>query len=557
MARLLDLSNDILLTIIEITSAGDIGSLASCCPKLHHLSQKKLQFHKQKRAEAEEIWLGWNTCEWEIHPLKHLQDIFENDDIRFYTRVIRIGHLGPEHSTGIKGRNHVDTGIWTTGDPPLVEERKIIATVKSQYEHQISALVAEVYDALLPHAISMDLREWTDNIISGDREAIAILLLALYPYLETLEIWCTCRDWFGDEKTTEGRKSLLYEHSYRYQWMNLFRSLTAKAREPGTNKLKIFSKLSKFHSRGGELKDWIDNLGPVTPFMALPTMRRIHCQNVTGHNVPWPYGIATSNVTNLTLKGDIDKASIRNVLRGLKRLKDFRYHFISIGRTGHYGDYRDRMKWGPHNDTYSVAKVDPDEPLAGLPHWEPRAITECLLQYACNSLVSLELGACTFELASDLSDDEPFIPSLRPFQALTHVHLDTMMLFEKVERPETIPVIGESFFQGNLQDAIKAQKLVDLLPVSIEELCISCDLVGKGLSKGEVEAMFMGLPERKDRLPKLSRLKVALPVRSLEADREGWEELIKRCHENEIAVFFNGQESETPYEAFGAPASEE
>ena len=584
MTRLLDLPPETLLTIIEGTSAGDIGSLASCCLTLHCLSQETLNFHKEKRAEAEEVHLGWApyVSHWgrapsasAIHPLKHLQDIFENDDIRFYTRVIRIGYLGPVDPNG----SEVVDEKGNRGSPRLEEGRKLIDSMKSKYERRMSALVAEVYDALLPHAIQTDLREWTDKVISGEQEAVIILLLALYPYLDTLEIKDTSLDWFDDEKTTEQRESMLYEYRNEAAWKNLFRSLTATAREPAANKLKIFSKLSKFYLEGEKDQEYFpDNLGPATTFMALPAMRNITCHDVAGYNVPWPYGIATSNITSLTLSGNIDKASMRNVISGLKGLKDFWYQIINPGSEDD-DDYRDRMKWGPHINIDNIANFDPDDDSypdnhysdpddkyvedlgevvgAGLPRWEPRAITEYLLQYACNSLVSLRLGAFSFMRVSDLSDDEPFIPSLRPFRVLTQVHLDVMMLFERVECPETISVISRNSVQRDFQEAIQAQKLVDFLPSSIEEVYITCEYVGKGLPKRDVEAMFTGLPEQKDRLPKLSKFQVdwmsgwnSSVSRNLEAETEGWEELIKRCEDSEIEIWSNMEECAPSTEAF-------
>ena len=581
MSRLLDLPDEMLLTIIEGTSAGDIGSLASCCLRLHFLSQERLNFHKEKRAEAKEIHLGWApyVSHWgrapsasAIHPIKHLRDIFQNDDIRFYTRVIRIGYLGPVDPNG----SEVVDEKGNRGSPRLEEGRKLIATMKSKYERRMSALVAEVYDALLPHAITTDLTEWTDKVISGEQEAVVILLLALYPYLDTLEIKDTSLDWFDDEKTTEQRESMLHEYRNEAAWKNLFRSLTATAREPGTNKLKIFSKLSNFHLKGEEDQEYFhDNLGPLTPFMALPAMRRTICHDVAGYNVPWHYGIATSNVTSLTLSGNIDKASLRNVISGLKGLKDIWYQIINPESED---DDRDRMKWGPHINMDDIANIDPDDDSdpdeehsdpddksvedldevvgAGLPRWEPRAITEYLLQYACNSLVSLRLGAFSFMRVSDLSDDEPFIPSLRPFRVLTQVHLDIMMLFERVERPETTSVISSDSVQRDFQEAIQAQKLVDFLPSSIEKVYITCEYVGKGLSKTDVEEMFTGLPEQKDKLPKLSSFTVGWMSgwnssisRNLEAEREGWEELIERCADNEIEIFSNGEACEPSSDA--------
>lgn len=567
-----------LLTVIEKTSAGDISSLASCCRKMHYLSQERLKFHKKKRAETKEVHLGWSPFASASHPLKHLQDIFENDDIRFYTRVIIIGYLDPVDPSG----SEVVDENGNREDPRLEEGRKLITSMKSKYEPQISALVTKVYDALLPHANKTDVKKWTDKVISGEQEAVIVLLLALYPYLSFLKIEDTNLDWLDDEKTTEQRASVSYDYRNEAEWKNLFRSMIATAREPDTNKLEIFSKLSSFSLKGEEgLEHFQEDLGSVTALIALPAMRSIDCRDVAGHNVLWPYGIETSNVTSLTLSGYVDKASLRNVISGLKSLKDFSYQIMHPESRNYDDSYRCRMKWGPHTNKDNVANIDPDncsdkdydysDPEkdhsdpddrsmerrgemvgAGLLRWEPRAVTACLLQYACDSLVSLELGALSFRGVSDLSNDEPFIPSLRLFQVLAHVQLDTMMLFEKVHHPKTISVISRKGIQRNFREFIKARKLVDFLPSSIEEVCMSCEYVGKGLSKRDVEAMFTGLPEQKKaRLPKLSKIQFdwmgawnsSIP-RNLEAETEGWAELTQRCQDNGIELRSNREETD-------------
>lgn len=372
-----------------------------------------------------------------------------------------------------------------------------------------------------------------------------------------------------------------YDYRNEAQWKDLFRSMIATAREPDTNKLKIFSKLSNFSLKGEEgLDDFQENLGSVTAFLALPAMRNIDCREIAGNNVLWPYGIKTSNVTSLTLSGYVNKTSLRNVISGLKNLKDFSYQIMHPASRDYSDSYRRRMKWGPHANKDSVANIDPDncseedhdysDPEedhsgvddrsverrgemmdAGMLRWEPRAVTACLLQYACNSLVSLDLGAISFWGVSDLPDREPFIPSLLPFEVLAHVRLDTMMLFEKVEQPKTISVFSKKGNQRKSRWSIQAQKLVEFLPPSIEEVCMSCEYVGKGLSKRDVEVMFTGLPKQKAMLPKLSKIQVdwmsdwrsTIP-RNVEAEKEGWQELQRRCHDNGIEIRSNMEEAD-------------
>lgn len=49
------LANETLLQIIMETSADDIAALASCCKHLHSLAQDRLAFHREKRAEADDV----------------------------------------------------------------------------------------------------------------------------------------------------------------------------------------------------------------------------------------------------------------------------------------------------------------------------------------------------------------------------------------------------------------------------------------------------------------------------------------------------------------------
>ena len=258
-----------------------------------------------------------------------------------------------------------------------------------------------------------------------------ILLLALYPNLKTLHIHAPSQEWWRD-----------------WEWGNLFRSLTSTARNPATNTLRIFSRLSKFRLTGDGDEGMEADAAMLTPFMALPTMHKIRGRVVDGRNARWLYGTGTSKVAIFELEGDIDTTSLSDYIRGFKALEFFRYQFsvpLAWSREAHGGDHLDRLKWGPRaNDDAAINArdgEDSDEDDSGeydtvldevdTPKWEPRAITAILLRYACNSLVSLDLTATCFKGAVKFHSDEPFIGNLRSFQALKYVCLDTMMLFQK------------------------------------------------------------------------------------------------------------------------------
>lgn len=549
------LAPELLAQIINATSAGDIASLASCCKRLHILAQKRLAFHKKQRDEAGRIVVGWGP--WlsasAIHPLKHLQDILDNDDVRYYTRDMEIGLLSSEDPNGQR--------FWYAGTSLEKEREAMIANIGSQYSIQISALVAKVYDALSPYASKTDLKKWTNKVICGEKAAVVILLLALYPYLESLGVHKTDQDWVTEEMSMEERNSIPLARRKDDTWRNLFRSLTATAIVPVNKKLGIFSRLSKFRILCPDDEPGMGTSAlMLLPFMALPTIRIVVGIYTDGRKLLWSFDTGTPRVTNLDLQGDYDTASVLNLIRGIKRLGYFRYRFVfpheDFVRRAREGDPY-RLKWGPRPDN-DAAAADPDkehrENLSrenpGEVHvdrptatWEPRAITKSLLQYARDSLVSLHLVAISFTGVAKLSHDEPFIDSLRSFGALKYVFLDTMMLFKRVKCTRNVPVVGGSSIQQISWEEIRAQRLVDFLPESVELFTMTCQYVGRGLSKTDVGQMFTGLPKLKNRLPKLTYISLIwMPeedrkrLRNPDGVKEGWEELRSRCNESEMEL---------------------
>lgn len=620
-----NLPNEILLAIIDVTSAGDIDSLAKCCRLLKRLARGRLMFHQSKRATIEDVVVDRGSVEASaIHPLIHLQDIIEHDDLRFYTRVMKIGTLG----------NYEDDRTGT-----------IIANIIFRFGREIEALVAKVYSALFPsvseNVLRREVTRWTDAVKSGRRPSIVILLLALYPNLKILHIYETYQVWWinaenlesevsvGEEESMEEgspmeegeskwrEESMGEENSQEFflrspldrcldlasrfpevddagvstakntktskgvPWWDLFNYLIDAARVPATNKMKIFSKISEFEVRGGDDPESEQARAEMfAPFQALPTMRRISAFNLETRNVTWSYGMGTSKVIHLELDGDADRASLSNIISGLGKLERFSYLYYPplVGWTRGGGERLDRLRWGPRarND---AARTDQDEDKfdkwvlgkeetgkerscrydGGWSHrydggwwnecdgpwsrWEPRAIAASLAEYACNSLVSLDLTAATFENTADLLRDEPFLDSLRAFQVLKKVRLNTMMLFKRLKYPEPVLVSPGHIAGQTDREEIMAQRLIDFLPKTIEKFVMTCMCVGQGLSEKDVAAMFTGLPKRRNKLPNLSKIKFeGIPQSEerhqsdLDMEKKGWAELYSRCRENEIAL---------------------
>lgn len=551
MSFFLELPNEVLDLIIDETSAGDITSLALSHRRLNNRAQIRLAFHRRKRARVRDVVMG--SLQWGpspcYHPLAYLEQILQNEDIRFYMRVMIIGVLGPEtyaddEKEDLEGLN-----------------KEHFSSLKSQYERQISAHLAAIRNALLPYATETAIQRWIDLVLRGKTVAVVILLLALYPNLAVLHVQDPILRWVNldmsmEEKASEGSAC-----------GTIFRSLIAAAMVPGTNKLKVFSRLSDF--------EWIyvygvkgvkANAAIVPRFMALPTMRKIIFRGIDGRNVSWPHDEKTSGVTHLELEGDIDRASLSNVIGGLKKLEVFRYQFTPIGVDARsIGEGLNRPKWGPRaasdaamnepdQENSDQDSRDAEEPAGEIfdednvvrPCWEPRAITAVLMQYAGSSLVSLDLTATSFEGVNRLSCEEPFIGSLRSFLVLKNVRIDTMMLFERVKRPRNVSATGGNSLRGNLLEEIRAQSLVEFLPKTIETLSMTCWFVGNGFSKGDVEAMFAGLPTQMYKLPQFSMMRFQWASvwdsrrdSNLIAEKEGWEEWLLRCQQNEIELSYS------------------
>ena len=539
--------NEIMTQIINETSAGDIWSLASCCKRFSALAQKRLGFHRTKRARAKQIILGGLFDKLDdplvvhtqddligrdrefpptIHPSKHLQDILEYDDHRFYTRVMRIGSLEIIDDDGAE--SHEEAALR------LQANAKLVANVETQYGHKVTALVANVYSALLQYLGKYGVKEWTNMIKEGNSAAVTLLLLTLYPNLETLEIYEPDGTWSNEE-----------------MWGDLLLALISIAKRPDINKLRIFSRASVFVLRGHDELFLEARLRLAVPFMELPTMRKIFGVVVDGRRVQWTAGVGTSKVTHLNFLGDIDGGSLSSLIRGSKALESFTF---MLAPDGHWRDSNgenevNSLRWGPQVEGDAACEdLDRDKSKnrsccpeskteADRPRWEPRGIVANLFLFARHSLVSLELTAGNLAGVVKFSNDEPFIGSLRSFRALKLVHLDTMMLFKKFKCSSSASVVLRKSKQQTLWENMRPYRLMDFLPVTIEKFGMTSRCVGQGLWREDVVEMFLGLPKGRNALPKLFVIKVKWRDDGAnEEEKDGWQELRERCGENDIEL---------------------
>ena len=409
-----------------------------------------------------------------VHPIVALRDFLLDEESALYPRTLIVGFIEEEEE---------DMPYEGDLDP---EEGQIA-------DSDLANIVAQLGDRLLPKVLEVTrvLRldssphqtwtpSWTSHIVSGDLEAVACLLITLLPNLEKLRIVDRCR----------------YSESPPFYWtLNclLDGAMNSECNLTGLNSFKKLSEVGLHGSGDGSGVDFLVG----TDFSALPSIRTIKGRNVDGEDElsgsfyktpPFPHTIRPySDITTLEFhQSSIDMNSFFHFIRRIKSLRNFTYDFSAATTVGEQT-------------------------------WEPRGIVLLLLSFASRSLVHLELTGVTDIYSVKFRRGEPFIGSLRAFEVLETLRLETVMLYKEVEgtvdttpdemavvmlgwvQGSSIPRTSEDDWAGGRNALVEPERLVDILPASAKRL----RLVG-GLSNEEADAMLEDLVEMKDeRIPNL------------------------------------------------------
>ena len=284
------------------------------------------------------------------------------------------------------------------------------------------------------------------------------------------------------------------------------------------------------------------NAAMISPFMSIPAMRTIQGRGVDGRNIKWPYGTARSGVIEIYHQcSDIDTESLTEQIRGVKALEAFTYHFC---RSLTYGIEDTKLDGEDAETPFGDAEKYEEKDT---PRWEPRAISAALLRYASHSLTFLELRATNLMGSARFRDGEPLLGSLRSFNVLSEVRLDTMMLIKTVKCFGGVSLVRGKSWREESWEETKVQWLVDFIPVSIRKFGMHWKHVGRGLSKNEVAAMFTYLPERTEALPYLLEIAVEHGNWQTREEKEGLEELRLKCEENDIKLVRREGQNLTPW----------
>ena len=485
MPSLLSLPAEIHLQIIEETDIYDLEALWTSCKTFHLYGAKDLRVNHRKKALYHTIVVGrGNGSQSQTHPLLDLRDLLEDEDVRFYPKVMKINSLS----------------YWNRGNERYHIKKAGIVGIIIKHGDRITRLVSEVHRKILPNAPTEDAMAWNRDIQRGKPAATVILLLALYPHLEALQIYIPGQDWWDEE------------------YWKLFTALTTAAMNPVTNTLGIYSRLSEFRLKGkvgGPLREWESEVEPFNSFMALPTMRSLGASDVTVRDVPRPRARRDLSQVNDVkfISCDVDMPTLRHQIHAVKALKRFTYTF-----------HPSEELWASSN-------------LRLRPQLQPGAILALLRNYACDTLAFLELTACSLENSVPFEDDDPYIGSLRMFSALQVVRLDTVMLYERTKPSAHVALnLWGRFPQDHRFFAI-TQKLIDFLPPSIQIFQMTSRKVGKGLWKKEVDCMFKDFPQlRTERLPNLKEIGIGYKKNGSTMEKEGRQELYLRCKEAHITL---------------------
>lgn len=400
-----------------------------------------------------------------IHPIVALRDFILDEKSALYPRTLIVGDIEEDGMT-YRG--------WIKSEDRIADS-------------ELTKIVAQLRDRLLPkvlevtRALQLDIGDetwvpnWASKIVSGNREAATCLLIALLPNLEKLRI-------FADG---------------RYNASPPFYSLLGRLLEGATDSkydltgLNSFKYLSEVGLEGGDDGSGEDfDVGPL--FSALPSIRTIKGRYMEGSfempgqvHKPETSAGPKSEITSLEFReSTIDPDSFSKCIANIKSLQKFIYDFC--------------------------ADID-----FGDPYWEPRGIVGVLKAFASRSLVHLELTGITDIDHVKLRRGEPFIGSLRAFEVLETLILETVTLYKEVEGTDDrtpneksesnqigAPETNEHDLSGGRNTWEEPERLVDVLPASARRL----RLLGE-LSDEDAIAMLAGIEELKDkRIPNLESI---------------------------------------------------
>lgn len=463
MTTFLTLPVELQFLIISEIELDDIEDFSLCCRALHQCSQQRLMEQYARTRHFSTIAIGhvdsqtWDEDEQVrgVDPLLILRDVLADPQSRFYTKTLAVGTMGDYDPERFGGDPEI-FGHQEEGEADEVEVRDALLQLK-----HLSKEMLEVQGFLYPRPAA---EKRIENILSGDSEAAAALLISILPNLEKLRLVDPFqRMWRSTFLETVEVLVHTAVVDKRYSWgINSF------------NRLKEVGMIGLDEDRSADYMN-------LQSFIPIPSLRSIKGIIMSGqYGLPIQRQSNSSNVTSLEFRHSMIWAkSIIGTLSEIQGLRRFIYDFWA-------GTCYDDQQW------------------------EPRQIVEALKAFTRRTLRHLELTSLTRSESLtgnleyiDFKKGEPFIGSLKAFENLQTIRVETMMLYREIELPNirTEEERKAIWARGSSGLVIPA-RLIQILPVTTHRL----RLVG-GLPNEDAIAMLEDLPAlRHNRLPALSSI---------------------------------------------------
>lgn len=308
-----------------------------------------------------------------FHPLVALKYFLRDGQNTLFPRTLYLG------GTGDHGLRDLDYDVLDD-DNDYNERVENLEIVNARKEH-FDSKVHQVLQSLLGD--TLEANQWSMLISSQDPDAAAALLITILPNLQTLNIYVP---WTGH--LTQQLKKI-----------HLSSAAASCNRSPP---LHSFSSLSELYIQGDSQED-LTVFDMLATSMLIPSLRRLKGRSIKASDQSWPHKEGCSGVTEISLDScAIDSNSLSECLRAVRSLQLFDY-------------------------TFDIGQIYPPTYL------EPRGIVAALRKYASTTLVHLGLNMEAPRAYQNFDNGEPFLDSLRSFEKLETIRLDSVMLFKEVE----------------------------------------------------------------------------------------------------------------------------
>ena len=426
---LLDLPNEVLHNIfrhIDELPFDTIEAISLSCKQLQASASDLLSKHLQRKRKFTIVAIGHiDNLHWDddpqirgSHPIVVLRDIIADPTSAYYIQKLIVGYLNPR-----------DIELCEDTEEAELDNLDLLVLLQELGD----SLAIKIQEVLQRLSQTLGGRDYTGlrsartkiaDICSGNADQAASVLIALLPNLQKLRIV---------DRDRQGMPSAFL------LGLRTFLDL-AMDEHSEMEDLTTFTHLSEVTLQG-------QHYGSSVPFLSyngfgpLPSLRTMkgRCVKIGS----WlNNGNTPCKVRRLEFyESGIDAEDLELCFSCIESLEHFTYSF--------------------HTGSATVGQL-----------WEPRLIVSALRAYASKSLLSLDLTGDQILGAIELEHGEPFIESLRSFEVLEKIRLETMMLYQEISNADDInsDQACEKSTESAENTLISPQRFVDLLPVSTKRL---------------------------------------------------------------------------------------